>query len=767
VRRPNITKLKRDSLIAISIPVISLGLFQIVKGKLSGQTFLIAASVAAVVIFVYLYRFFTRLDDMTWQQQLNNVIQKVTTPVLIADRKHHITYINDSFNHLPLAALLQRVHSLTELMAVQGSHPVSVHEMLDALSGRMKSHINWANSAYELVLVPLFSPNGKRWGTFLECMLIEANENAQSKETQTLPLRQMVEQLSAPLLFINKQEEITYVNLSFKMLLVRNQSWVQNNCPGFDATGSTDITMKEFLTLTHLQDKKLSELVRAGECSIEFADERYQLSFQPLWNIRNESLGTLVSWHDKGHEESKVAIQPQKNEHLETLTHATHPLAILDSSHQVQYSSFSFAQLLSPKLAKQDGNTFHGRNIIEIVSASLPKLVTSLQNALSKTERVTFISEHYGKICDWDVTPIKVNETVEGYILEVMHPSRQELKALEENNERLIKHKVSAEKELAHFTHDLAKLKLYHKDKELAQGRFNANNYRHPLLKNSAKIMQQLTQDLQALHGEIGHITDVLELQSEETKDFSGPMQQVNNLSSSIYRNVNEIKLDFSQLLQELSKLKGVIKEQKGLNSAYDKPINKAFESTEEALLRTVGYSETVTLVLHQIHENQIYLTQLQQFMEKLAQLPGNVALEKNNKIYQDIVALLDRVKNSLAVSKLKLKDLLINFESLKGCWTQALESLQGCLQLSLNVEQATQRWSASGDAALEYSQQVQERIQNLLDLAQKIQAKTSSKDAFIEPISQKPVNRFEHIAIEVNETKRKAEDVLLEGIVK
>lgn len=753
----------------ISIPVILLGLFQITQGKLPGQSLLILTSCVAVIIFAYLHRLFTRLDDMTWQKQLNNVIQKVTTPVLIADKKHHITYANDSFNHLPLAALLESIKSLTELMAIQGSNPVSIHETLDALSGRMKCHIDWAGCAYELILVPLFSPNGKRWGTFLECMMVEAaeNENNQDKERMIFPLKQMVEQLSAPLLFINKQEKITYVNLSFKMLLVRNQAWLQNICPQLNITDFKEMSMPEFLALTRLQDKKLSELVRAGSLPIEFAEERFQLTFQPLWNVRNESIGTLVCWYDKIDEEKEVPVQPQKNEHFDVLTQTAHPLVVLDSHHQVQYITLSFLQLLSTKLAKHDINVFKGMNIMEIVKASHPKLAPSLQNALNKKENVTFISEHYGKVCDWNITLIKMNETVENYVLEVIHPSRQELKALEENNERLIKQKTIAEKELAHFTHDLAKLKLYHKDKDLAKERFNADSYRHPLLKNSAKIMQQLTKDLQSLHGEIDHITDVLESQHDKSKDFSGPMQQVNNLSSSIYRNVNEIKLDFSQLLQELNKLKGIIREQKGLNQAFDKPLNKAFEATEQALLRTVGYSETVTLVLHQIHENQTYLTQLQQFMEKLSQLPGNTVLEKNNRIYQDIVSLLDRIKNSLAVSKLKLKDLLINFESLRGCWAHALESLQGCLQLSLNVEQATQRWGTSSDMAFEHSQQVQERIQNLLDLTHKIQVKTSSKEAFVETVSTKSTNRFDHIAIEVNESKRKAEDVLLEGIIK
>jgi hypothetical protein len=144
--------------------------------------------------------------------------------------------------------------------------------------------------------------------------------------------------------------------------------------------------------------------------------------------------------------------------------------------------------------------------------------------------------------------------------------------------------------------------------------------------------------------------------------------------------------------------------------------------------------------------------------MEKMGQLPGNIAVEKTTKIYQDIIALLDKIKNSLAVSKLKLKDLLINFESLKGCWGQALESLQACLKLKASVDQAANRWGDISDSALDYSQQIQERIQSLMELTEKIQAKTNGSEVF-------PNRYFDHMVIEVDETKRRAEDVLLEGL--
>jgi hypothetical protein len=235
------------------------------------------------------------------------------------------------------------------------------------------------------------------------------------------------------------------------------------------------------------------------------------------------------------------------------------------------------------------------------------------------------------------------------------------------------------------------------------------------------------------------------------------PMHHVHILSSSIVRNVQEAKFDFSSLSQELVKLKNLIIEQKGLSQAYYKPLGKALQLTEQALLKSVGYSETVTMVSSQLHLNQKHLAQLQEFI-------GNGKLPEN----QNLIEFLESIKRSLAGSKQCLCELLASFDGLRICWNEALENLQSCLELSSNVVNASKRWESISESANKYSYQVQERIQHLIDMTKKIQDKTNLIETPLDlPSSVATVSQFEQIVIAVDEKKRKAEAVLLESLLK
>ncbi len=763
------TTFKRDCLISMLIPIAILGIFQASIHKFSLLNLVALAITGGAIIFWCIHRFLRQLDDMTWQQQLSCVLHKISSPVLLADINHNITYANDGFHHLPIASALSHLDNLVDMIAIHESKlNNSVKETLDTLTGKFTCYITWNTKAYVCTLIPLFSPTGKRWGTLLECHIKDDVKNVET-DNQSDFAKLSIDQVAVPFLFVNKFEEITFLNSNLKMLLLRHQAWIKGHSPQFNVYEPEGIHISQLLKLISLEDKNIDSLTQENMQSIQFADEDYQLNAQTVWNTKNESIGTII-WLQRA-----VKIEPIQVEQTNVvskqldgiiehaLAQSKLPLVILNKEHHIQHASTAFNQLIQAKLAKNE-------NIVEVINTTFPKMTYSLQQALQKNENVTFVAEHYNQICDWNITPIKSENDIEGYIIEIIYPSRQELMALEENADRLTKNRSFTENELRKFTQSLANIKLYQKEKDISVESMHSDEYHHPLIKNSSKLMLQLSADLHKLHIEIDQMKGMVQsTKLASIKPLNQPMQQVNILSNSISRNVNEAKHDFGVMHQELSKLKGLLKEQKGLNQAYIKPISKAFNSTEQALLQTVGFSETVTIVLQQIHENQYLIAQLQDFMSKLARLPKNVGIEDSYDIYQDIVGLLDRVKNALSVSKLKLKDLLMHFEGLNGCWKQAQENLQACLHLGTAIEQSTKRWGSITESAHEHGQQVQDRILQLVELTQKMQAKTRTTEIIQDTISyqESATRHFEKMIIEVDETKKKAEDVLLEGIVK
>lgn len=661
VQKVHTHHLKRDCLVAIVLPVLSIAALYIAK-QISIWSLLITGIALSALLYKYVYSFIYSFEDQTWQEQLQNVIQNVSTPVLIADQYFKISFANQSFNRLPIALLLEKIDNLVDLVSVQDDKLDStIADALNNLAGKLKCQISWNDKNYICAIIPLCSPTGKRSGYLLEC---------------------------------------------------------------------------------HLQD-----------IHQEVANQVNSISFD-----------TLAKAHDVKHTIQVVQTVKEQDEMISlALKQSSQPFLILDKKGNVQYTSESFVDLLNVSEAKLLGNS-----LLNIMQEAAPNVLSSLESALHNSNHSVFVAQHFEKICDWHVNPIHKENKIEGYTIDIIYPSKQELLALEQSNEHLQLAKESLEKELRNFTKGLANCKLYQKGKDFVLDGINAEEYQHPLIKNSSKIICTLYNDLHQLHNELDSVKSVLDAKTQDAS-YTFPLKQVNALSNTLSHNVYEAERDVTSLHQELSKLKALLGEQKGLNQVYMKPLARALNATEQALVKTVNHSETVTLILQQVHENQIFLTQLQEFIAKLSKLPRNTENSQTTEIYQDIIGLLDRVKNTLTVGKMKLKELLLNFEGLNTCWKQAQENLQACIHTGTSFDQVTKRCSAMSNTVYDYSQLMQDKISELVTLAQNIQQKTCSAEIVVQAngLTQIGARQFDKMVLEVDETKKKAEDVLLEGLAK
>lgn len=767
MQKINSNQLKRDCFIALLIPVALLSLVQIGARKDWSAWWMIAIAImGAFVIGRTLYQFFNRLEDLTWQEQLASLVKRVTTPVMIADINHEITFSNDSFNRLPLSTLLLKHPRLPELLASQSSaldlterfkKIAHYSEVLENLSAKLKTRFALGEHSYEWTLLPLFSPTGQRWGTLIECAAMKDVDRGDHRESDCLPLPDMLEQLAAPFMFVSADKKVSYANLSLKMLLIRHQGIIAQLCPSWDIYEPTGDSLDNFMILAQQEHTPFDDLVKLGQVTVNLRDEKYQLSFQTLTNFHNDEMGTIVLWQDLSLSSQEPQIISQ------AVSQAIHPLVILDEHAKIKEINPAMVRILE----KGKSNTLlsdalNSKNFIDVVDKFSPAIFMSFCNALKSNKTTIFIAEHYEQYCDWIINPIRERQKTVGYIVEIVYPSKQMHQGYEECLARMQNRRQAIEKELKQFTNGIAKLNLYQKEPHLALGQFSVEDYRHPLLRNSVKIITQLANSLGKIHEELDKLRNKIQSGSivEKSSIITTPLHEVNILSSSIARNVQEIRYDFTAIDQELNTLKNLIKEHKSLNQAYVKPIQKAIQATEQALLQTLGYSETVTLVVHQLHEIHGYLSKLQ--TEILSHLSPKVA--------QEVSTLLDSVKSDLLGCKEKLCEMISEYDRLRDSWRQASESLTSCLHLSENVEQASERWNASSGSACEYSIEVERHLQHLFSLTEKLQMKTASMEQLQSTAtyaSESSQRQFDHVVIEIDEGKKKAEDVLLEGIKK
>lgn len=306
MEKSNSNQIKRDCFIALLLPVAIFSLVHLgAKQDWSAIWIIFIAMIGFTGLGFYLYQFFIRLENLLWQEQLISLIKKISTPVLLADLNHEIIFMNDSFNRVSFLSTILKCKRLPELLALQNASleiteercEISNHiDTLNNLTYKIKIQFKIEERCYQWVLIPIFSPLGKRWGTLVECVVGNDPKEVINNARSTLPFANMLDQLPMPVMLVGKNEMVRYVNLSLKMLLVRHQGYIRLICPTWNLYDPTGDTLDHFLKLIADQDESFQSFVESGGGSVQLRDETYQLVVQDVVNQDQQSLGTLVIW---------------------------------------------------------------------------------------------------------------------------------------------------------------------------------------------------------------------------------------------------------------------------------------------------------------------------------------------------------------------------------------------------------------------------------------------------------------------------------------
>ncbi|MGE3319249.1 MAG: hypothetical protein AB7I18_08120 [Candidatus Berkiella sp.] len=395
----NSKKLKRDCFIAVAVPICLFALFQLYAKSLPAFGILVLTTSGAMIVTWYLYRFFTGLEDMTWREQLSSVLKRVSTPVLITDLDHKITYVNESFMRLPLANLLSSHEHFPELLASLDATEDSVEkckkikqfkETFDVLTGKLKAHTEYHGFAYEWVLVPLFTPTNNRWGTVIEC--IHKGPKTQDERTNEIifenpTVYKGLSQTNQARIIIDPHGNILNANTAMLNLFLATDALDKSNA--WQERNFFDLIEEIIPEVIQPMQNALNSL-KTATFICEFNDKVYDWTIQPIFED-NQWCGNLIeveypsrqeykmlqeSWKRSEHHKDQ---EPNDREHLKELSQM-----LIEQSARIQ------SEIATLVIEREQATNPQSQ---EVVHNAINSAQVALAKTMSYAETVTLISQ--------------------------------------------------------------------------------------------------------------------------------------------------------------------------------------------------------------------------------------------------------------------------------------------------------------------------------------------------------------------------------------
>ncbi len=393
----NSKKLKRDCFIAVAIPICLFAVFQLYSKSLPAFGLLVLTTSGAMIVTWYLYRFFNGLEDMTWREQLSSLLKGVTTPVIITDLDHKITYTNQSFLRLPIASLLSTHTHFPEMLVALDTQlePLErckqikhIKETFNVLSSKLKAHTQFQGISYEWILVPLFTPTNNRWGTVIECVPkgrdVEAKDNAGIIFENPIICKGL-EQTNQARIIIDPQGHILNANTAMLNLFLatdaldKSNNWQTKNF--FDLI---DEIIPE--VIGPMQNALDSQKITTFIC--EFNDKVYDWTIQPIFEDGQWS-GNLIEVEYPSKQEYKMFEETWRRGSDHKEIHDREYLKDL-SKMLVEQSSKIQSEIATLVIEREKTSN-------PLSQEAIHKAINSAQVALAKTmnyaETVTLISQ--------------------------------------------------------------------------------------------------------------------------------------------------------------------------------------------------------------------------------------------------------------------------------------------------------------------------------------------------------------------------------------
>lgn len=250
-------------------------------------------------------------------QRIRKGLDVVNTNVMISDADLNIIYMNDSIqemlanNESEIQKQLPHFDAgslIGQNIDIFHKKPEMQRKMLAGLTDTHSTLLEIGGSTFALQVNPIGTPDNRQgfvveWQDKTESLKREAAEKTAYEEQMVLAeknhrIRNALDNVSSNVMMADNDGKLIYVNKALKEMFRASQEQIQAVYPHFDVDNLIGQNFDGFHKDPSHQRKMVASLTSTHRARLSIAGRYFAFIANPIFNERNERLGTVVEWSD-------------------------------------------------------------------------------------------------------------------------------------------------------------------------------------------------------------------------------------------------------------------------------------------------------------------------------------------------------------------------------------------------------------------------------------------------------------------------------------
>jgi methyl-accepting chemotaxis protein-1 (serine sensor receptor) len=248
---------------------------------------------------------------------IKQALDSCTTNVMIADADGLINYMNGSVTNMLTVAESDIRKDLPQFRASEvlgGSfdrfhkNPAHQRNMLGSLRSTYSTQIVVGGRTFGLVATPIMDEANQRLGTVVEWKDRTQEVLDEQIARNNAMIKQALDNCTTNVMIADTDGNINYANVSVLSMLTTAQSDIRKQLPQFDANKVVGSNFDIFHKNPSHQRNMLGMLRTTYSTQIVVGGRTFSLVASPIFDAKQERLGTVVEWKDRTQE---VAVEEE------------------------------------------------------------------------------------------------------------------------------------------------------------------------------------------------------------------------------------------------------------------------------------------------------------------------------------------------------------------------------------------------------------------------------------------------------------------------
>ena len=319
-------------------------------------------------------KFATDITQQKMESIDNNRVRRAldscsTSNIMVANENYDLVYTNKGVQEMFDESESDIQKDLPKFRAdkVLGSSIDSFHKdpshqrgMLDNLKDTHNTQLNLGGRIFNLVVNPVFDPQGDRIGTVVEwndateelALLEIEKELAQTNQR----IKKALDVCNANVMMADTDLDLVYTNDSVVEMLKHAEKDIQKDLPQFNASTLVGTNIDGFHKQPSHQRNMLKDLSQPYRTTLVLGGRTFNLIASPVFSDENVRLGTVVEWVDATDELARLAEEKRVSDENTRVRLALDACSantmIADTNFDVIYTNEAVGEML--RIAESD-----------------------------------------------------------------------------------------------------------------------------------------------------------------------------------------------------------------------------------------------------------------------------------------------------------------------------------------------------------------------------------------------------------------------------